>query len=254
MEEERLIELLVDLHRGLPRLGPGNTESTLKALALCGHLPPAPDVLDVGCGTGAQTLALASAMDGGLVATDLHASFLAQLEEGARERGLGERIETRMADMRDLPFVDESFDLIWSEGAIYIMGFDEGLKRWRRLVRPGGYLVVSEISWFRSDPPQELEEFWSLNYPAMRSVSDNLDQAESLGWQPVGHFPLPLQAWTDYYGPLEQRLPAFREAHAGDPDAREVAAMTEQEMDLLSCYSDYYGYEFYVLRRGERYP
>jgi SAM-dependent methyltransferase len=251
MKEERFIELLVDLHGGLPRLGPGNTESTLKALALCEHLPSAPDVLDVGCGTGAQTLVLASETDARVVAIDFHATFLAQLEEGLRQRGLEKRIETRIADMHDLPFPDDSFDLIWSEGAIYIMGFDEGLKKWRRLARRRGYLVVSEVSWFRSDPPEELKDFWVRHYPAMRNVSDNLAGAESLGWQPVGHFPLPLQAWTDYYGPLERRLPAFRKAHAGDPDAQEVADTIGQEIDLLSSYSDYYGYEFYVLRRGE---
>ena len=249
MQEERLIELLVRLHEGLPRLGPGNAESTRRALALCEHLPPAPDILDVGCGTGAQTLVLASETDGHIAATDLFPGFLAQLESSLQPRGLEGRVETRTADMNDLPFPDESFDLIWSEGAVYIMGFDEALAKWRPLVRPGGYLVVSEASWFRSDPPAKLEEFWGDNYPTMRSVKENLLAAQTLGWKPVGNFHLPVEAWTvDYYGPLKRRLPVFRETHAQDPDAQEVADMTEYEMDLLSSYSDFYGYEFYILR------
>lgn len=250
MNEERVTELLVDLHRGLPRLGPGNAESTLRALALCEKLPAAAKVLDVGCGTGVQTLVLALAETSiRVTATDLYATFLAQLDEAIAQRGLENRIETRVADMCDLPFPDGSFDLVWSEGAIYIMGFDEGLKRWKPLVKRGGYLVVSEASWFRADAPQEVREFWGENYPAMRNVSDNLAAAESLGWQAVGHFPLPVEAWEDYYQPLHKRIPEFRKANANDSDAQAVADMMEQEMDMHASHSRSYGYEFYVLRR-----
>jgi len=250
MQEERLIELLVKLHKGLPRLGPGNTESTLKALALCKDLPPEPVILDVGCGAGAQTLALASSTMAQIIATDLFPTFLNQLEAKIQEERLEDRISIQTADMNNLPFVQDSFDLIWSEGAIYIMGFDQGLEKWKPLVKPRGYLVVSEVSWFKPDPPEELKEFWDNNYPAIRNVHDNLKAARSLGWNPVGNFHLPLEAWTvDYYQPLKQRLPVFRKDHAQDPDAQEVAEMTEQEMELLTSYSNFYGYEFYILQR-----
>ena len=76
--------------------------------------------------------------------------------------------------MNDLPFPDGRFDLIWSEGAVYIMGFDKALVKWRPLAKPGGYLVVSELSWFRPDPPAEIRDFWGHHYPAMRSVDGNL--------------------------------------------------------------------------------
>ena len=252
MNEDRLIELLAELHAGLSRLGPGNDASTLRALALCEHLPANPDILDVGCGTGAQTLVLASATGGQVTATDLVPGFLAQCEASARRLGLAGRIRTRVADMHDLPFADASFDLIWSEGAVYIMGFDRGLAQWRRLARPGGYLVVSELSWFKPSPPADLQEFWNDQYPAMRSIADNLAVTRTLGWEPVVHFRLPREAWTlDYYAPLRERLGVFRRAHAGDRDAQVVADMTAEEMSLLSRYPDWYGYAFYVLRRVE---
>jgi SAM-dependent methyltransferase len=250
MNEERLIELLVSLHEGLDRLGPGNTASTLRALAMCEDLPSAPDVLDVGCGAGAQTLVLADHTHGSLVATDLFPVFLEKFAANLNKRGLTSRVQLLPADMNTLPFADSSFDLIWSEGAIYSMGFDEGLRRWRPLVRPGGYLVVSEASWFKPDPPDRLKSFWAGNYPAMRAVDDNLASAQDLGWTPVGHFHLPVDAWqTDYYQPLRERLPVFLETHEHAADAKAVAEMTELEMDLLSAYSDYYGYAFYVLHR-----
>ncbi len=250
MKEERLIELLVALHEGLPRLGPGNTASTLRALKLCDELPAAPRILDVGCGTGAQTLALASQTDGHITATDLFPAFLAPLDASIQEQGLHERVHTQAADMNDLPFAEDSFDLIWSEGAIYIMGFDTGLTKWKPLIKQGGYLVVSEVSWFKPEPPAPLEEFWNSHYPAIRTAKDNLIAAQNLGWTHVGNFHLPIEAWTtDYYGPLKHRLPIFRETYSHDQDAQEVADMTDHEMDLLSSYSDFYGYEFYILRR-----
>ena len=251
MDEARMIELLVELHEGLDRLGPGDDQSTLRALRLCDELPAKPDILDVGCGTGAQTLALAMHTEGMITATDLMPGPLATLETKARERGVADRVTTRVADMSDLPFDDAAFDLLWSEGAIYIMGFDAGLDAWRRLLRPGGYLVVSEASWFRPDPPEELVRFWAEGYPGMRSVDANVAAAKARGWEVVATFHLPDASWTEgYYGPLRERLPDFRRRYADDADALEVADMTRQEMDLFEAHAAYYGYAFYVLRNG----
>lgn len=251
MDEEKFIELLVELHEGLPRLGPGNTQSTLRALALCEHLPDKPNILDVGCGTGAQTLVLASATTCMITATDLIPKFLAQLNAIILKQGLERQIQICEADMNSLPFPDNSFDLIWSEGAAYIMGFDKALTEWRRLVRSGGYLVVSEASWFKPDPPAELKQFLDENYPDIHSVTDNLTTTRSLGWETVANFHLPVEAWTvDYYGPLRKRLPFFRHANSHDKDAQQVADITEYEISLMDKYSDFYGYEFYILRRA----
>ena len=250
MQQERLVELLVDLHAGLVRLGPGSREATLKALALCEYLPDNPSILDVGCGTGAQSLTLATATGGNIVATDLIQRFLDQLQQAIMEKGLQDHIRVERADMNVLPYPDQSFDLIWSEGSIYIMGFDNGLTHWRPLLKTGGYLVVSEVSWFRDDPPHELKAFWDEHYPGMRSVEDNLDSARNLGWSCVANFPLPLKAWTrEYHAPLKKRIPLFRKRHRGEPEAEALADMTEQEISLIEHYADFYGYEFYVLRR-----
>jgi SAM-dependent methyltransferase len=254
MEMDRQTALLVALHQGLSRLGPGDADCTLKALALCADLPAAPAILDVGCGTGAQTLVLAAATDGRIIATDLIGAFLAELKERAVKTGLDKRIQTVAADMKDLPFPDGSFDLIWSEGAVYIMGFDNALAKWRSLAKPGGYLVVSELSWFQRDPPAEIRDFWDRHYPAMRGVDENLAAAHTAGWTPVGAYRLPAEAWRRYYEPLRQRLPTFRRSYGGDTDAQAVADLTEQEMSLLGRYLDYCGYEIFVLRRSARGP
>jgi len=250
MREERYVELLVELHADLARLGPGNEESTLKALALCEELPEHPRILDVGCGAGAQTLLLAKATQGHIVAVDLHQEFIDKLQNAVKLKGLTEHVQAEQADMHALPYPKESFDLIWSEGAIYIMGFDQGLAKWRPLLRLGGYFVVSEVAWFSPDPPTELREFWEKNYPGIRGVEENLAAAVAMGWSVVGNFHLPAQAWTrDYYRPLARRIPSFRAAHSGDQEALSVADMTEYEMSLMERFSDYYGYEFFIFRR-----
>ena len=251
MEEARMIELLVELHEGLDRLGPGDSRSTLRALRLCTELAPKPNILDIGCGTGAQTLTLAKNTDGRITATDLVSSLLSTVTERVAASGLQSRVTTRVADMSSLPFADGEFDLLWSEGAIYIIGFDTGLAEWRRFLEPGGYLVVSEAAWFRPNPPVELADFWAENYPGMRSLEANAAAAKTMGWEVVGTFRLPETGWTEgYYTPLCERLTEFRRRFADDEEALAVAAMTEREMELFEKYSDYYGYAFYVLRSG----
>jgi ubiquinone/menaquinone biosynthesis C-methylase UbiE len=250
MQPHRHIELLVSLHTGLSRLGPGSDAATLQALALCAELPAKPLILDIGCGSGAQSLVLAAAGPSRLVAMDMIPGFVVQLMQQAALKAITDRISGVVADMHALPFAQQCFDLIWSEGAIYNMGFDYGLERWRPLLRPGGYLVVSEMSWFESNPTQELRDYWRENYPGMRSVTANRQAAVDLGWLPIGDFALPATAWHEnYYAPLQRRFPAFLQAHPGDPDAAAVVRMTEQEIAVMRHNVQACGYQFYVLRR-----
>ncbi|MFB1489148.1 MULTISPECIES: class I SAM-dependent methyltransferase [unclassified Thiocapsa] len=250
MDDARMMDWLIALHAGLPRLGPGSDTATRRALADCVGLPAVPEILDVGCGSGASSLVLAEATAGRITAVDRVPLFLRELRIRAQARGLDGRIHPLVADMHALPFRSAAFDLIWSEGAIYIMGFDAGLTHWHSLLRPRGWLVVSELSWLTDHPPADLRDYWREGYPGMRNVADNLAAASSLGWEPVGHFPLSADAWTiDYSGPLQARLPSFRAAHADDPDAQAVADMTEQEIALMTDAAGTCGYVFYILRR-----
>lgn len=94
MEEARMIELLVALHEGLDRLGPSDAQSTLRALRLCTELAPRPNILAIGCGTGAQTLTLARSTDGMITATDLVFGLLSTVTERVAASGLQSRKRT----------------------------------------------------------------------------------------------------------------------------------------------------------------
>jgi cyclopropane fatty-acyl-phospholipid synthase-like methyltransferase len=249
MTEDRMMMLFFEMFSGLPRQGPGDSASTLRALALVPGAGPESCVLDVGCGTGSQTLVLAQHSPARFVAIDLHAPFVNVLNEQARAMGMEDRIEARVGDMRQLDFAPGSFDLVWSEGAISIMGFEAGLREWRRLLVPGGYMAVTEVCWIKRDPPPDCAAFWAQEYPAIRDVSVLLEVIAECGYETVGHFALPAASWWhDYYRPLQQNVIAFRERHSNEPDARELADQVQREIDVWHAYSEFYSYRFFVMR------
>ncbi len=240
------------LHRNLPREGPGNDASTARAFDLIQELPPQPRILDIGCGPGKQTLILAQRSGGQVTAVDMYAPFLAQLARRSREAGLEGLIHPQRGDMFTLDFADGSFDLLWSEGAIYILGFERGLREWKRLLKPGGSLAVTELSWLVEDPPAEAYAFWQRDYPAMKSVPENLAIIAQCGYTLTGHFTLPQSAWWDeYYAPLERRARRMRARYEKDAEAQAVLAVHAQEVEMYRKYADAYGYEFYVMRKPE---
>ena len=250
-DNDRLMEIMLEVHAGLPRQGPGDEASTLRALDLCAELPGRPAVLDVGCGPGQQTVALARAIDGTIVAVDLFEQFLDDLREKATAAGVRDRIQVMRADMAELPFGKDSFDLIWSEGAAYIMGLTEAFANWKEFLRSGGYIAITELAWRVpiEEAPAEVVEFWDDEYPDMTDIPGNLARIEACGYEVVGHFTLPDESWwTDYYTPLSRNLEAARSKFAGDTTALAFLDRTETELRMHREHSDVCGYEFIVAR------
>lgn len=249
-DDARLFQVFLDVQRGLPRQGPGCEASTRKALSLCRGLPGDPSVLDVGCGPGAQTVALARATGGRITAVDIFPEYLDALTARAESAGVADRIRPVEGDMAALPFEPESVDLIWSEGAAYIMGFGEALSAWSRFLKPGGCVAVSELTWLTPDPPAEAAAFFADEYPAMTDAEANVAAVRAAGYAPLGHFTLPDRAWwDDYYGPLEAKLPALRVRYAGDAEALAVVEGTAREIDMRRRFAASYGYVFFVGRK-----
>ncbi len=249
-DDEELMRLFMELHSGNPREGPGDNESTLRALSMLSSLPNRPEILDVACGPGMQTIALANATGGHITALDLFQQFLDQVERSMIMNGVQNQITLMKGDMKKLPFNDESFDLIWSEGAIYIMGFENGLREWKRFLRPGGAIAVSQISWLREDIPKEIHDWWMDNCPDIRQIDENLSIIETLGYEVLGHFTLPESCWWDgYYESLIKGLEVMREKYPGNKKVGDFIRMEEEEMVMYRKYSEYYGYEFYVIRK-----
>jgi SAM-dependent methyltransferase len=250
VNDDRSMELFFELFSGLPRQGPGDPESTRRALSLVPPLGPAARILDIGCGTGAQTLDLARFSPANIIAVDFHPPFVEELNGRAAGLGVGARVRAYVGDMTRLDFPQGHFDLLWSEGAIYNMGFDAGLDAWRNLLRSGGHIVVSELCWLAPDPPQECLDYLASEYPAVRTVAANREGVERSGYDLVGDFCVPSSSWwRDFYEPLGRNIVAFRSRHSGDGIADGIAAQSEREIDMFRRYSDWYGYVFFVMRK-----
>jgi len=239
---------MFSFYERVERKGPGSNASTRKALAMLGALPSHPRLVDFGCGAGDASLVLARATGSNVTAVDIHQAFLDQLDARAAREGLTERIRTVQADMADPPFRDGSLDLIWSEGAIYCIGFAHGLKRWRRLLRAGGCIAVTEATWLCDSPPGEVVEFWTTEYPAMTNIDDNLAEVRASGFEPIGHFVLPSEDWENYYGPVQEQLTVFRSQNSGTAEAQAFADSLQQEIDVWKKYGGSYGYVFFLGR------
>ena len=244
------ISFICTMHEGLPRQGPGSNECTRKAFFMLNNLPDRPRILDIGCGAGMQTIELARICRGcRITAVDIHQPFLDDLDRKAKAARVEDRITTVRASMDDLPFEDASFDVLWAEGCIFIVGFEEGLRSWKRLIQPGGYLCLTEAVWFTDQPSPEAVSFWNDCYPAITSVEATCAIAESAGYEVVATFRLPGSVWWDnYYMPLQKRLPDLKKEAAGNPDAEAQVAFSEREIEMYREHGEEYGYDFFILR------
>jgi SAM-dependent methyltransferase len=247
-ERDPQMELMFSFFECVHRKAPGSEASTHKALAMLKDLPPAPDIVEFGCGSGAATLVLAESTTGKVTAVDIHQPFLDRLDHRAAEAGLADRIHTVRGDMCDPPLADGSFDIVWSEGAIYIAGFAEGLRRWRRLLRPSGHVAVTDATWLSPEPPAEAVEFWADGYPAMTTIDNNLGTIRATGFDPIGHFVLPPDNWSGYFDPLLKPLAHLRAEGGADADVQTFADDLQREMDVWKRCGDSYGYVFYLAR------
>ncbi len=247
--DEQSMQAFFEIHRDLPRQGPGSTASTRQAFSLLVDLPPSPRILDIGCGPGMQTLDLSDLTAGQILAVDNHQPYLDQLNAEAARRGVGDRISAVNADMAALDFPAGSFDLIWAEGSAYLMGFENALRTWRPLLKKHGYLAATEITWTAADAPTELRRFWAREYPAMQDIESNLSAVRRAGYRILGHFELPTSDWWQhYYNPLEQRLQRLSRTRSDDPEALAVVELEQREIDVYRRYCDHYGYVFYIMQ------
>ncbi len=238
------LTLLFELYENTPRQGPGSVETTRRALRLLPGSLRVERALDLGCGTGGSTLVLAEETGARITAVDIHAPFLATLRARAAERGLGDRIETVVADMADAASLGTGFDLIWAEGSAYTIGFENALRTWRPLLRPGGCLVVTELVWFAAEPAVRARAFFAAEYPEMRDEATRVGQAREAGYAVLGSFRLPASDWQAYYAGVDV---ALRQAVARRGELP-IYAAARREREIYEACGGQYGYVCLVLQ------
>ncbi|MBN2383161.1 class I SAM-dependent methyltransferase [bacterium] len=246
----RLWEIFFEVYEGLPRQGPGNRRCTERALRLCVGLPRASMIVDLGCGVGGQTLHLADLTTGTIFAVDNHAPSIERLKATLAARGLSQRVQARVGDMAHLDLPPESYDLVWSEGALYNLGIGKAMRICRGLLRPGGFLAFTNAVWRKENPPPEVKASFDLDYPDMGTIADVVTDIQHGGFELIDHFTLPDEAWwDDFYSPMEQRIIELRRKYNNDAEAITVLDQLAREPEMHRNHSDYYAYEFFVARR-----
>ena len=245
------LQFLIDLHRPANRQGPGGdaeTELILKLAGLDQSLPL--KIADIGCGTGASTLLLAKKLDAVITAVDYLQDFLDELQLRAKREELCDKIVTINCSMGDLPFASEEFDVIWSEGAIYNIGFEAGISAWKHFLKPNGKLIISEITWISSSRPLELENYWKNEYQEIDTESAKIEIIKKSGFSLEAYFVLPNHCWVEnYYRPMQERFIDFLGRHPQSDQAKLIVEAEQREIALYEKYNSYYSYGVYIAKK-----
>lgn len=249
--DDDTLQLLVDLHIKNKRQGPGSDKTFHRALELSEiDTNSVLEIADIGCGAGASTIALAKNTNSKITSVDFVPEFLDKLNESANKAKVSNQIKTVKADMADLPFEKEQFDVIWAEGSIYNIGFENGIKKWNQFLKQGGIIVLTEITWLQKDLPKELEDHWQSEYPEIDLASSKLRQLERNGFMPIAYFRLTEEAWLDgYYDPIEADFESFLKRNENSKIAQELIENERQEIELYKKYKDFYGYGCYIAKK-----
>lgn len=246
------LALLVDLHSHNDRQGPGSRRDTLKAVDLANltSIQAPLEIADLGCGTGASTITLAKRLDAQITAVDLFPEFLIKLNSRAQSEGVAGKVKSLNCSMDSLPFDKDKFDVIWSEGAIYNIGFESGVGYLKQFVKPKGFLIVSEMTWTTMKRPKEIQDYWNSQYPEIDTATNKFSVLESCGFSPRGYFILSKDCWIDnYYQHIESKLEDFLSRHIQSDQAIQIAEAERKEMDLYRRYCDFYSYGFYIAQK-----
>jgi ubiquinone/menaquinone biosynthesis C-methylase UbiE len=245
------IEYLYELCEALPRCGPGDNEFTRRAFYAIPGPPKHPFILDIGCGPGVQTIELSKISNGKIIALDNHQAFLNKLMEQAGDEGLDKKIIPKNLSMLDMDFDENTFDIVWSEGALYLMGFQNGLKRCHQFLKHNGFLAVTELVYTAPNPPDTVIQYFENEYPDIKSIKDKSEVIQKEGFKLISNFTLPESAWLNsYYLPIENELPRLNKKYQGNEIALCVFEGFRNEIDFYKKYSRFFGYEFFIMQKN----
>jgi len=252
-ESGKFMEIFFKIYEGLDREGPGSFAMTKRAYDMCTDLPGKPEILELGCGSGGATIPLAQISGGIVTATEIYHPFLEKMVGNAKNAGVEDRIIAAVMDMSEIQAEPESFDLIWCEGAAYIMGVDKALEQWKQYLKPGGCLCISDAVWLsdeiRDNAPDAVKSFWAEGYPAMRTAEENNRAGEAAGYTLLGNFTIDTACWDAFYNDVERRMEEIESTYGTDPNGRAIIDMTRKEIAQYRDFPNTYGYEFHIFRK-----
>ena len=170
-----------------------------------------PRILDIGCGSGVPAIELARLSGGTITAIDIDQPALDRLIGKTRKEGLAGRIKVENRSMLNMDFPEASFDIIWSEGSIFAVGFEKGIREWRRFLKTGGFLVVHDEKG---------------------DVEKKQKQISRCGYALIDYFILGDDIWwNEYFLPLNKKLQELRAKGICDENMAREIENDQREID-----------------------
>lgn len=236
-------------YKDLDRLSPGSADTTISALdKLELNLDNEFNILDIACGVGTSTILLANYFKNSTIeGFDLFKHYKESLDEKIKENNLSDRVFSYRMDMRDPDFANEEFNIVFCEASIEIIGFKKGLSEWGRLLKPNGYMVVSDVSWLKN-PSSESRKFWKNTYSEIDTIENKIQQIRNEGFEFIDYVIVPKDDWNDYYSKLEENLNKL----SSDKSAKDFTSQLRKEIRTYRQNSDDYSYVFYIIKKVEK--
>lgn len=233
-------------YEGLDRLSPGSEDTTLETLDRTDfNVDEELNMLDIACGVGSSTILLANHFKNSTVeGFDLFKHYKDSLDEKIKENDLQDRVFAYEMDMNDPDFANGEFDLVFCEAGIEIIGFEKGLIEWKRLLKPNGFMVVSDISWLKK-PSGESRNFWKNIYSEVDGIESKIKVIENSGYEFIDYVIVPKKDWDNYYMQLEKNLNQL----SSDKSANDFVKQLRKEISFYRNNNEDYSYVFYVMRK-----
>lgn len=237
----------------------GGRKATDRLVDLC-SISSTSKVLEVGCGVGITACYLAKKVGCALTSIDLNEQMIAWAKKRAEREGLAERITFRPADAQDLPFEDASFDAVISESVTaFARDKPKAISEYKRVLKPGGCVGLTEASWVKSPPPSDLVEFLSVSMEGAAFLKPEawLALLEEGGFNDlhseVTHLTvlsqwaseLDGQSWRDIADRF-RAMGAFIGQYLKDPEMRRYAKTLMPSRRTMKDLFTYFGYGIYT--------
>jgi ubiquinone/menaquinone biosynthesis C-methylase UbiE len=189
-----------------------------------------PRILDIGCGSGTPTMELARLGQGEVIGIDIDQPALGKLNRKIREAGFTSRVQAVNCSILDMSFPDESFDIIWSEGSIFVIGFEKGLREWKRFLKPNGFMVIHDEKG---------------------NIEEKIEQISKCGYKLLGYFVLSQNTWwAEYFAPLEKLVAKYQRSYTDDPQALEELNQARRELEMFRNNPERNNSVYFVIQKN----
>jgi len=189
-----------------------------------------PRILDVGCGSGVPTIELARLGQGEVIGIDIDQPALDKLTKKIKEAGLSNQVQAVNCSILDMSFPDESFDIIWSEGSIFVIGFESGIREWKRLLKPNGFMVIHD---------------------EQGNIEEKLEQISKCGYKILGYFVLSQDTWrAEYFTPLEKLVTKSQTIHIDDSQTLEELKQARRELEMFRNNPERNNSVYFVIQKN----